>query len=329
MLATLPALLNPVLVLLGLGLGIGAMLGSIAKVFRLEADPVLEKINELLPQTQCGQCGYPGCRPYAQAIAEGDAINKCPPGGEATIENLADLLNVQVIPLDESYGLTQARQVAFIREAECIGCAKCIPACPVDAILGAPKFMHTVIASECTGCDLCLDPCPVDCIDMIAVEESAASMLAPAPERKGATKADPAYVECINCGLCVDECPVDILPHELYWACRDGALAQAKALQLMHCIECGKCNNVCPSHIPLVDFYQHAKHGLQLEHEEKQRADRARRRFESHQRRMESLSAEEEHRRMRRAELARENRQQVSAKNIQAALARVKAKKKH
>jgi len=319
MLATLPAFLNPVLVLLGLGLGLGALLGSIAKTFRLESDPVLEKINALLPQTQCGQCGYPGCRPYAEAIVNGVAINKCPPGGEATIANLANLLNVKVVPLDESYGVTEVRKVAFIREAECIGCAKCIPACPVDAILGAPKFMHTVIASECTGCDLCVEPCPVDCIDMIAVEDFAAS--------NPVSANDTEYVECINCGLCVDECPVDILPHELYWACREGALEQAEGLKLTHCIECGKCNDVCPSHIPLVDFYQQAKHNLHLEHEDKQRADRARVRFESHQKRMEKMTIEEEQRRLKRAELAKQNRHQVSAKNIQAALARVKAKK--
>ena len=169
MTALLPALLHPVFALLGLGLGIGALLGSVAIKFRVTSDPVVEKINALLPQTQCGQCGYPGCKPYAQAIAKGDAINKCAPGGETTIENMADLLNIPAVPLDTTYGIEEVRKVAVIREAECIGCAKCIPACPVDAILGAPKFMHTVIESECTGCDLCVEPCPVDCIDMVPI----------------------------------------------------------------------------------------------------------------------------------------------------------------
>lgn len=126
-----------------------------------------ERINDLLPQTQCGKCDYAGCKPYAEAIAQGDAINKCPPGGSATIRELAALLHREVVPLDTTHGIEQQRRVAFIREAECIGCTKCIQACPVDAILGAAKQMHTVIVSECTGCDLCVAPCPVDCIDML------------------------------------------------------------------------------------------------------------------------------------------------------------------
>jgi Na+-translocating ferredoxin:NAD+ oxidoreductase subunit B len=126
-----------------------------------------ERINLLLPQTQCGQCGHPGCRPYAKAIAAGEAINRCPPGGAETIVNLSRLLGAPAIPLDISHGEHAPRKLAFIREAECIGCTKCIQACPVDAILGAAKLMHTVIESECTGCDLCVAPCPVDCIDMI------------------------------------------------------------------------------------------------------------------------------------------------------------------
>ena len=142
--------------------------------FRVEGNPISEQINALLPQTQCGQCGYPGCRPYSEAITAGDAINKCPPGGEETIQALADLLDVEPQPLDAEHGTEKAPVVAWIREAECIGCTKCIQACPVDAILGAAKVMHTVIADECTGCDLCLDPCPVDCIDLIPRKEGIA-----------------------------------------------------------------------------------------------------------------------------------------------------------
>lgn len=125
---------------------------------------IAARVNDLLPQTQCGQCGYAGCKPYAQAIAEGDAINKCPPGGAATIAALAELLGVEPLPLDAAEETLP--RVAYIREAECIGCTKCIRACPVDAIVGAAKLMHTVIVDECTGCDLCLEPCPVDCIEM-------------------------------------------------------------------------------------------------------------------------------------------------------------------
>ncbi len=148
----------------------GGILGFAAVRFKVEGDPLVEQIDALLPQTQCGQCGHPGCRPYAQAIADGEAINKCPPGGQATINNLASLLDVEAPTLDEEHGeVSDVKKVAFIREDECIGCTKCIQACPVDAILGAAKQMHTVMADECTGCDLCVEPCPVDCIDMIPV----------------------------------------------------------------------------------------------------------------------------------------------------------------
>ena len=124
-----------------------------------------------MPQTQCGQCGHPGCRPYAEAIAQGEDINKCPPGGEETIQALADLLGRDPLPLDaEEDSSGSEKRVAYIREDECIGCTKCIQACPVDAILGAAKLMHTVIVDECTGCDLCVEPCPVDCIDMLPVK---------------------------------------------------------------------------------------------------------------------------------------------------------------
>lgn len=126
---------------------------------------LLQRIDALLPQTQCGKCGHPGCKPYAQGIIDGEPINKCPPGGGETIAALAELLKIPVLELDISRGPAPP-QVAFIREAECIGCTKCIQACPVDAIVGAAKLMHTVLIDECTGCDLCVAPCPVDCIEM-------------------------------------------------------------------------------------------------------------------------------------------------------------------
>lgn len=151
-----------------LALLFGALLGYSAIRFKVDSDPLVEQIDDILPQTQCGQCGYPGCRPYAEAIANGDDINKCPPGGEATIKKLAELMGVEAKPLNAAQE-PAIKRVAFIREDECIGCTKCIQACPVDAILGASKLMHTVIADECTGCDLCVEPCPVDCIDMIPV----------------------------------------------------------------------------------------------------------------------------------------------------------------
>lgn len=163
--------ITAILALVALALGFGALLGFANVKFAVDEDPVADQIDALLPQTQCGQCGHPGCRPYAEALAnDTDAINKCIPGGDDTIHAIADLLGKEPIPLDAEEGEhSEVPQVAYIREAECIGCTKCIQACPMDAILGAAKQMHTVIAAECTGCDLCLEPCPVDCIDMIPV----------------------------------------------------------------------------------------------------------------------------------------------------------------
>jgi electron transport complex protein RnfB len=132
----------------------------------------VNQINAILPQTQCGQCGYNGCKPYAEAIAAGTAdINQCPPGGDEGIFELATLLGIAPKPLNPEFGTHKVRQVAFIVEEDCIGCVKCIAACPVDAIVGAAKLMHTVIAAECTGCELCIAPCPVDCIELKPVVE--------------------------------------------------------------------------------------------------------------------------------------------------------------
>lgn len=142
-----------------------------------EAAPdVVARIDALLPQTQCTRCGYPGCRPYAVAVAGGEAqINQCPPGGSATIHALARLLDREFLPLNPANGVERAPRVAWIDESRCIGCARCLPPCPVDAIVGAAKFMHTVLAERCTGCELCIAPCPVDCIEMRSDPAPAAS----------------------------------------------------------------------------------------------------------------------------------------------------------
>ncbi|GIX29724.1 MAG: electron transport complex subunit B [Porticoccaceae bacterium] len=185
-------LLAALVALAGLAALFGAVLGYAAIRFRVEGDPIVEQIDALLPQTQCGQCGYPGCRPYAEAIAQGEAINKCPPGGETTVKALADLLGVPVPELDLEPGQeANAKRVAFIHEELCIGCTKCLKACPVDAIIGAPKLMHTVVAEECTGCDLCVEPCPVDCIEMVPVPTTLETWhweLPPPPGRRAARR---------------------------------------------------------------------------------------------------------------------------------------------
>ncbi|MCJ2377229.1 electron transport complex subunit RsxB [Vibrio sp. ZSDZ34] len=162
-------ILIAIIALVALAALFGALLGFASIKFKVKADPIVEQIDAILPQTQCGQCGYPGCRPYAEAIANGDNINKCPPGGQATIEKLADLMGVEVE--DSAHDPEKSiKKVAFIHEDMCIGCTKCIQACPVDAIVGGTKALHTVIKSECTGCDLCIAPCPTDCIEMIPVQ---------------------------------------------------------------------------------------------------------------------------------------------------------------
>lgn len=147
----------------------GILLGYSAIRFRVEGDPIADQIDSLLPQTQCGQCGHPGCRPYAEAIARGeDDINKCTPGGEATVLALADLLGREPVAMDVK---EKVPAVARIDETACIGCTLCLQSCPVDAIVGAAKQLHGVLSAECTGCELCLPPCPVQCISMVPIAE--------------------------------------------------------------------------------------------------------------------------------------------------------------
>jgi electron transport complex protein RnfB len=154
-------------ILVGLAVGLSALLVTAARLLGESRGSAAEAIEQCLPRIQCAQCGYPGCRPYAEAVAEGSAdINRCPPGGTATIRALAELLGREPLPLDTSLGTASMQRRALIDEDICIGCNLCAQACPVDAIAGVPQTMHTVIAAHCTGCELCLPPCPVDCITM-------------------------------------------------------------------------------------------------------------------------------------------------------------------
>ncbi len=155
----------PILAIAALAAVFGLVLGYSAIRFRVEGDPIADQIDGLLPQTQCGQCGYPGCRPYALALAAGEAeIDLCTPGGESTMRALADLLGREPAAVEGEE--ERAKLVAVIDEQACIGCTQCLRACPVDAIVGAAKHLHTVIARECTGCGLCVSPCPVECVRM-------------------------------------------------------------------------------------------------------------------------------------------------------------------
>ncbi len=176
-------MLSAILTITLLAVIFGLILGFAAIRFHVDGDPIVDKIDSLLPQTQCGQCGYAGCRPYAEAMAEGEAnINKCPPGGEITMIALSELLGKDPLPLEDEEAAEKPKSVAIIVEKDCIGCTLCIQACPVDAILGAAKSMHTVIESECTGCELCIPPCPVECIHMHPLEQTVSNWKWPYPE---------------------------------------------------------------------------------------------------------------------------------------------------
>ena len=172
-----------------LTIALGGMLGFAQRRLRPTGARLVDAIDLLLPQTQCERCGHPGCRPYAEALAAGAAINRCPPGGAQTIAALASLLHRPVEPLDPGLKPMDPLAVALIDESHCIGCALCLPACPVDAISGAAGHMHTVIARHCTGCELCIPACPVDCIAMIAGVRNATGKL-PEPDADASRAAD-------------------------------------------------------------------------------------------------------------------------------------------
>ena len=167
-----------------LALIFGIALGYASIKFKVEGNPLVEQIDGLLPQLQCGKCAFAGCHPYAEAIADDESeINLCPPGGEATMLALADLLGREPLPMEDGDEETieKPKSIAFIEEDDCIGCTACIKACPVDAILGSNKLMHTVIAHECTGCELCIEACPTDCILMNPIPETLATWKFPYP----------------------------------------------------------------------------------------------------------------------------------------------------
>lgn len=301
--------------ILGLaGFAFAALLLQNAQQTQDDLDSRIARIDRLLPQTQCGQCGFPGCAPYAKAIAQGSAdINQCPPGGERGVRALADLLGREPKPINPDNGIApQTRVVARIEEALCIGCTLCIRACPVDAILGAEKLMHTVITAECTGCELCLPPCPVDCIVM----EAAFDLPSQVSERVPS-------LPCIRCGDCAETCPVQLQPQMIFQHALARDLRRAADWRLFDCIECGLCETVCPSRIPLLATYRQSKAELRERQAERERADLSRRRHGARQQREdETAQRKEREREQRKAAL-----EASGADPVAAAIARAKARK--
>lgn len=274
------------LVLGGIGLAAAVALSVARRVLASKqdanADAVVVAIDAVLPQSQCAQCGYPGCRPYAEAVADGERLDLCPPGGQRVVAALEALLG-----RDAERELAEpADTIARIVEKDCIGCALCIDSCPVDAIAGASKYLHAVIPERCTGCELCVPACPVDCIGL--VPRSIASAVTP-PTGDSA-------LPCISCGRCEMACPVELDAHALHVAFETGA-SDATAFD---CIECAACTRACPSGIDLVGEFRALKRRQHAELDYVRRADAARQHAEARTERLTRQASEQEARRAAR-----------------------------
>ncbi len=290
-------------------------------------DGLIDAIDALLPQTQCGQCGHPGCRPYAEALAKGAPMDLCPPGGQDTFQALKNLLG-----RDDGLAPVEPQPaIARIREPECIGCALCLAPCPVDAIVGAAGFMHTVIEDQCTGCELCLPACPVDCIELVTMPVSSVVKAARAgrPRTEGSkdsgslARGRPALVltqgsashrpstvtsspplgadaPCIGCNRCEPLCPESLAPQHLLRLIRAGQLQSAADTGLDRCIECRLCDRACPSGIPLAHLFRAAKDEARNRADRQTQAAKAKARFDARSARLATTEADARTRRRQR-----------------------------
>ena len=216
------------------------------------------RLHALLPQTQCGQCGYAGCTPYAEALADGSAGHAaCAPGGPALRRRLATTLGVgDEVTLAEFLAPVPKPLRARIRPEDCIGCTKCLDPCPTDAILGAPRQLHVVLTADCTGCGLCLPPCPVDCIELETVTTAWPEAASPAART---IAQGPQLSACTACGDCVTACPSGLDPRALAASLRQLDIDTAQELGLARCTECRACDEACPVDIPLGAHFVHGK----------------------------------------------------------------------
>jgi electron transport complex protein RnfB len=250
---------------------------------------LVDRIESMLPLTQCAQCGHPGCRPYAEAVADGAAIDLCPPGGPELIAQLKDLMGDQAPLTANVMAPEPAPLIAIIDPAACIGCTLCLDPCPVDAIVGAQGLMHTVIESECTGCELCIAPCPVDCI-----------RLEPGPLPKVVQQPPLLGKGCINCSQCIEACPVALAPDQLLKLSVAQDWDAAEAIDLQRCIECKLCDRVCPSEINLAARFGHAKQMGRMRQAEIQEKNRIKARYAAHEIRLVARQSEADERRSAR-----------------------------
>ncbi len=282
-----------VLILLLSVLGLAAWL--LRQRYPEKRDDIVSAINSLLPQTQCAQCGYVGCEPYAQALADGDAATHlCPPGGEKLFQQLNALLGKEQSGPPPA---TPEHAVAKIDEAACIGCALCLPPCPVDAIAGASGYLHTVIEAECTGCELCIPACPVDCIRLVEVP--------PEPQVMRPSPRESLDFKCLQCGRCDPVCPVGLPVQALFLYVDTHQSEAAARLELDRCVECGLCDRVCPADIPIASLFSYEKHQQRTELRADARKDKLTQRYERHKTRLASTEAEKNLRRNERLQRQR------------------------